>query len=91
MGNIDGIFPVKSDTGIDIMSINLLLGKDTDPVVVRGPIIAELSNNLDGCHVGDIDFMFIDMPPGTGDVPLTVFQSIGGWNYCRNFSQELVS
>ena len=77
MGNIDGIFPVKSDTGIDIMSINLLLGKDTDPVVVRGPIIAGTVKQFwTDVMWGDIDFMFIDMPPGTGDVPLTVFQSI---------------
>ncbi len=71
-----GLFPIKSKTGIDIMSVNLLLKNDTDPVVWRGPIIAGTVKQFWTDVIwGDIDFMFIDMPPGTGDVPLTVFQS----------------
>ncbi|RBP43989.1 Mrp/NBP35 family ATP-binding protein [Garciella nitratireducens] len=76
-GNDFGLFPVKSKTGIDIMSINLLLKNDTDPVVWRGPIIAGTVKQFWTDVIwNDVDFMFIDMPPGTGDVPLTVFQSI---------------
>lgn len=76
-GNELGIFPIKSKTGIDIMSINLLLENATDPVVWRGPIIANTVKQFwTNVIWGDIDFMIIDMPPGTGDVPLTVFQSI---------------
>lgn len=72
-----GIFPVKTSTGIDVMSINLLLDDDTDPVVWRGPIIAGTVKQFWTDVIwSDVDFMFIDMPPGTGDVPLTVFQSI---------------
>lgn len=72
-----GLFPVKSKSGIDIMSINLLLDNDTDPVVWRGPIIAGTVKQFWTDVIWhDVDFMFIDMPPGTGDVPLTVFQSI---------------
>ncbi|MBE5965592.1 MAG: dinitrogenase iron-molybdenum cofactor biosynthesis protein [Lachnospiraceae bacterium] len=76
-GNEFGLFPVKSKTGIDIMSVNLLLENDTDPVVWRGPIIAGTVKQFWTDVIwSDVDFMFIDMPPGTGDVPLTVFQSI---------------
>lgn len=76
-GNDQGMLPVKSSTGIDIMSINLLLDKDTDPVVWRGPIIANTVKQFWTDVIwSDVDFMFIDMPPGTGDVPLTVFQSL---------------
>lgn len=76
-GNEQGFFPVKSKTGIEIMSINLLLENDTEPVVWRGPIIAGTVKQFWTDVIWrDIDFMFIDMPPGTGDVPLTVFQSI---------------
>lgn len=72
-----GLYPVKSKTGIDIMSINLLLEKDTDPVVWRGPIIGNTVKQFWTDVIwGDVDYMFIDMPPGTGDVPLTVFQSV---------------
>ncbi len=72
-----GIFPVKSRTGIEIMSVNLLLENETDPVIWRGPILANTVKQFWTDVIwGDIDFMFIDMPPGTGDVPLTVFQSI---------------
>ena len=76
-GNEFGIYPIKSKTGIDIISINLLLENDTDPVVWRGPLIANMVKQFWTDVIwGDIDFMFIDMPPGTGDVPLTVFQSV---------------
>lgn len=72
-----GIHPVKTKTGIDVMSINLLLQDDTDPVVWRGPIIAGTVKQFWSDVIwNDVDYMFIDMPPGTGDVPLTVFQSI---------------
>lgn len=76
-GNDDGIFPVVTNNGISIMSINLLLENQTDPVVWRGPVIAGTVKQFwTDVLWGDIDVMFIDMPPGTGDVPLTVFQSI---------------
>src|SRR5665647_413002 len=72
-----GLLPIKSSTGIDIMSVNLLLENDTDPVVWRGPIISGTVKQFWTDVIwGDIDYMFIDMPPGTGDVSLTVFQSI---------------
>ena len=72
-----GIYPVKSRMGIDIMSINVLLPDDTDPVVWRGPIIAgSVKQFWTDVIWSDVDFMFVDMPPGTGDVPLTVFQSL---------------
>lgn len=77
LGNEDGILPCKSKTGIDVMSINLLLENDTDPVVWRGPVIAETVKQFYTDVIWrDVDFMFVDMPPGTGDVPLTVFQSL---------------
>jgi Mrp family chromosome partitioning ATPase len=76
-GSSYGVLPVKSKTGIEIMSINLLLENTTDPVVWRGPIISGTVKQFWTDVIwGGIDFMFIDMPPGTGDVPLTVFQSI---------------
>lgn len=76
-GGPEGILPVKSRTGIDVMSLNLLLENETDPVVWRGPVIAGAVKQFWTDVIwGDIDYMFIDMPPGTGDVPLTVFQSI---------------
>ncbi|MGP1594358.1 MAG: P-loop NTPase [Treponema sp.] len=72
-----GILPVKTDCGISLMSINLLLDNETDPVIWRGPIIAgTVTQFWTDVLWGDIDYLFIDMPPGTGDVPLTVFQSI---------------
>lgn len=72
-----GILPEQSKTGIKIMSLNLLLENDNDPVIWRGPVIAGTVKQFWTDVVWeDIDFMFIDMPPGTGDVPLTVFQSI---------------
>ncbi len=72
-----GLLPAKSKTGIEMMSINLLLENDTDPVVWRGPLIGNTVKQFWTDVIWtDIDYMFIDMPPGTGDVPLTVFQSI---------------
>ena len=76
-GNQFGMLPCESKTGIEMMSINLLQDNDTDPVVWRGSIIANTVKQFWQDVVwGDVDYMFIDMPPGTGDVPLTVFQSI---------------
>jgi len=76
-GSDIGIFPVKSKLGVDLMSINLLLENETDPVVWRGPIIAGTVKQFWTDVIWkDVDIMFIDMPPGTGDVPLTVFQSL---------------
>jgi Mrp family chromosome partitioning ATPase/predicted Fe-Mo cluster-binding NifX family protein len=76
-GTEAGLLPSKSKTGIDIMSINLLLDNDTDPVIWRGPIIANTVKQFWTEVIWkDIDYMFVDMPPGTGDVPLTVFQSL---------------
>ena len=72
-----GILPARSKTGIRIMSLNLLLENETDPVVWRGPVIAGAVKQFwTDVAWGDVDFMFVDMPPGTGDVPLTVFQSL---------------
>ncbi len=76
-GNEYGILPVATDSGISIMSVNLLLENDTDPVVWRGPVIAGTVKQFWSDVVwDDVDYMFVDMPPGTGDVPLTVFQSL---------------
>ena len=73
----DGLIPITTKTGIDIMSVNLLLEEETSPVVWRGPVIAGAVKQFWTDVIwSDEDYMFIDMPPGTGDVPLTVFQSI---------------
>lgn len=77
MGNETGILPVTTSTGIDIMSVNLLLENETDPVVWRGPVISgTIKQFWKDVIWRDIDYMFVDMPPGTGDVALTVFQSL---------------
>ena len=77
MGTDTGIFPVTTKTGIEVMSINLLLDNDTDPVVWRGPVIAGAVKQFwSEVLWDDVEFMYVDMPPGTGDVPLTVFQSL---------------
>lgn len=77
MGNDSGLFPAESKMGTKIMSVNMLLENDTDPVVWRGPVIAGVVKQFWTDVIwGDIDLMVIDCPPGTGDVPLTVFQSI---------------
>ena len=71
------ILPVRTKTGIDVISVNLLLENETRPVIWRGPVIAGMVKQFWTDVVwNDIDYMFIDMPPGTGDVPLTVFQSL---------------
>lgn len=76
-GTENSLFPVTTKTGIDVMSVNLLLPNETDPVVWRGPVIAGTVKQFWTDVVWkDIDYMFVDMPPGTGDVPLTVFQSL---------------
>lgn len=76
-GNDRGIYPERTKTGIDVMSVNLLLDNETDPVVWRGPVIGGMVKQFwQDVIWEDIDFLFIDMPPGTGDVPLTVFQTI---------------
>ena len=77
MGNEVGLFPVTTKTGIDIMSVNLLLENEEAPVVWRGPVIAGTVKQFWNEVIWkDVDYMFVDMPPGTGDVPLTVFQSL---------------
>ena len=77
VGDERGLLPMESKTGIKIMSVNLLLEKEDAPVVWRGPVIAGVIQQFWSEVVwGDVDYMFVDMPPGTGDVPLTVFQSL---------------
>jgi Mrp family chromosome partitioning ATPase len=77
MASEAGIFPAVSATGVKLVSLNLLLDNETDPVVWRGPIIAGTVKQFwSDVMWEDVDFMFVDMPPGTGDVPLTVFQSL---------------
>lgn len=73
----NGIYPVATKTGIKVMSINLLLEEETSPVVWRGPVIAgAIKQFWTDVIWGNVDYMFVDMPPGTGDAPLTVFQSL---------------
>lgn len=77
MADESGLYPAETSRGIKIMSVNLLLEQTTDPVVWRGPVIAgAVSQFWTDVVWGDVDIMFVDMPPGTGDVPLTVFQSL---------------
>lgn len=77
MGTDTGILPVRTKSGIEVMSINLLLDEATDPVVWRGPLIAGVVKQFWKDVIWhDVDVMFVDMPPGTGDVSLTVFQSL---------------
>ncbi len=76
-GTEDAIYPVVTKKGIKVMSVNLLLPDETEPVIWRGPIIAGTAQQFWTDVIwDDVDYMFVDMPPGTGDVPLTVFQSI---------------
>ena len=76
-GTEEGMFPARSTTGIEMISANLLLESEDTPVVWRGPVIAGTVKQFwNGVIWGDIDYMYVDMPPGTGDVPLTVFQSL---------------
>ncbi|MBQ8163907.1 MAG: Mrp/NBP35 family ATP-binding protein [Clostridia bacterium] len=77
LSNGQYLLPVTTKTGIDVMSVNLLLEDETRPVVWRGPVIAGTVKQFWTDVVWDeVDYMFVDMPPGTGDVPLTVFQSL---------------
>ena len=77
VGSDDGMLPAVTPEGIKVMSINLLLPNETDPVIWRGPVIAGAVKQFWTDVVWkDVDFLFVDMPPGTGDVPLTVFQSL---------------
>ena len=72
-----GMYPVTSKGGVDIMSVNLLLENDTDPVLWRGPILGNVVKQFYSDVIWkDIDYMFVDMPPGTGDVAITVYQSL---------------
>ena len=76
-GTDAGIAPAVTPGGIEVMSLNLLTASETDPVIWRGPVIAGVVTQFWSDVVwGDVDFLFVDMPPGTGDVPLTVFQSL---------------
>ncbi len=73
----DGIEPTMTNSGIKVISLNMLVDDPSDPVIWRGPVIAGLVKQFwTDVHWGEIDVMFVDMPPGTGDVPLTVFQSL---------------
>ena len=77
VGTEDAIVPVQTRTGIQLMSVNLLLEHETDPVIWRGPVIGGVVQQFwSDVLWQDVDYMFVDMPPGTGDVPLTVFQSL---------------
>ena len=77
IGTEEGMIPLETKEGIKVMSINLLMEDEEAPVVWRGPVIAGAVKQFwnETCW-GDIDYLFVDMPPGTGDVPLTVFQSL---------------
>ncbi len=76
-GNDDGIFPAVTTNGIRLMSVNLLLDNEETPVLWRGPILGGTVKQFwTDVMWGEVDYMFVDMPPGTGDVPLTVFQSL---------------
>ena len=71
------LIPADTRDGIKVISLNMLMGNETDPVIWRGPVIAGIVKQFwSEVNWGDVDFMFVDMPPGTGDVPLTVFQSL---------------
>ena len=77
LGSELGIYPVESKGGIQVMSLNVLTDNETDPVIWRGPVIAGAVKQFWTDVIwGDVDYLFVDMPPGTGDVPLTVFQSL---------------
>ena len=77
VGSEDAILPVQTETGIQLMSVNLLLEHETDPVIWRGPVIGGVVQQFWGDVLWqDVDYMFVDMPPGTGDVALNVFQTL---------------
>ena len=76
-GSEEGILPGEAKDGTKIMSVNLLLPNESDPVIWRGPVIANVVTQFWTDVIwGELDYLFVDMPPGTGDVPLTVFQSL---------------
>ena len=76
-GGDEGMYPARTQTDIQVVSLNLLTENETDPVIWRGPVIAGVVTQFwSETAWGDVDFLFVDMPPGTGDVPLTVFQSL---------------
>ena len=76
-GSEVGIYPAVTDGGIELMSLNLLMERETDPVVWRGPVIAGAVEQFWTDVIwGDLDYLFVDMPPGTGDVPLTTFRHV---------------
>ena len=88
----EGLLPCRSQGGIALMSLNLLVNNPADPVVWRGPVIAGAVKQFWSDVVwGDVDVMFVDMPPGTGDVPLTVFQSLPVGAVVVTTPQDLVS
>lgn len=73
----NGIYPMETENGIKVMSVNLLLPTEETPVIWRGPILANMVKQFWTDVIwGDVDYLFVDMPPGTGDVPLTAFQSL---------------
>lgn len=77
VADIDGIFPAQTESGIKVMSVNLLLPSEDAPVAWRGPVVSGIISQFWGeTHWGDIDYLFVDMPPGTSDVFLTVFQQL---------------
>ena len=76
MADDRGMIPVSSGNGIQLMSVNLLLEKETSPVLWRGPVIAGVVTQFWTDVIWDVDYLFVDMPPGTGDVALSVFQSL---------------
>ncbi|MDE7245675.1 MAG: Mrp/NBP35 family ATP-binding protein [Oscillospiraceae bacterium] len=76
MGDERGLIPVETSTGIQLMSVNLLLDDETDPVLWRGPMIGGVVTQFWTDVIWDVDYLFVDMPPGTGDVALSVFQSL---------------
>ena len=77
LGTEEYLIPVQTHTGVQLMSINLILQNETEPVVWRGPVIAgAVTQFWTDVMWQDVDYMFVDMPPGTGDVPLTVFQAL---------------
>jgi Mrp family chromosome partitioning ATPase len=82
----DGIIPVKTATGIEVMSINLLIEQEDSPVVWRGPLVANTVKQFYTDVIwGDLDYLLIDLPPGTGDVPLTIMQSVNLTNFATLF------
>ena len=76
MADERGMIPVPTSTGIQLMSVNLLLDNETDPVLWRGPVIGGVVTQFWTDVIWDVDYLFVDMPPGTGDVALSVFQSL---------------